>query len=31
VTDLGRAPSVPLVKDVLDAMEADGPGGPKLD
>ena len=31
VTDLGRAPSVPLVKEVLDALEADAPGGPKLD
>ena len=31
VTDLGRAPSVPLVKEVLDAMEAEVPGGPKLD
>ncbi|MFH2015080.1 MAG: hypothetical protein ABIK36_04645 [Pseudomonadota bacterium] len=26
VTDMGRAPSVPLVKDVLDAMEADAEG-----
>lgn len=31
VTDLGRAPSVPLVKEVLDGMQAHAPGGSKLD